>query len=361
MNDPAPFRKKPLNPLLKMAAVAGVQTAIRLHIRRGDDLDAVEENGRAPLMLTAVRGHVDVCKLLLEVGADPLHELQVVPLQTFLDELEVSLATFKRDLEYLHEHLYAPITWDRDAGGYCFDKAPTGPRHELPGLWFNASQVYALLTMQQLLKNLELGLLAPHVESLLARLRVLLTEGDVPAAEIEKRIRFHRQAARRHEAKHFSPITAAVLQRKRVVIDHYLRSRDETIRREVSPQRLTFYREAWYLDGWCHLRDELRSFALDAIQAVELKGVTAVEVSEGEIRASLDGGYGISSGKAVEWAELEFSAELARWVSREQWHPDQQGTFSCECLTAIQPSLRWTFRGMSPPSRSSRPSRCVCL
>lgn len=257
-----------------------------------------------------------------------LHELQVVPLQTFLDELEVSLATFKRDLEYLRERFNAPIVWDRDAGGYRFDKVQTGPRYELPGLWFNASEVYALLTMQQLLINLEPGLLAPHVEPLLARLRTLLSEGDMPAAEIERRIRFHRHAARHHDGKHFSPIATAVLQRKRIRIDHYVRSRDETVRREISPQRLTFYREAWYVDAWCHLREELRSFALDAIRAVELKADPAQEISEEQIHTTLGRGYGIFSGSNVEWAELEFTPESARWVSKELWHPDQRGTFA---------------------------------
>lgn len=259
-----------------------------------------------------------------------LNEQKVVPVQVFLDELEVSLATFKRDLEYLRERFNAPIVWDRDAGGYRFGPSNVGPRYELPGLWFNASEIYALLTMQQLLKNLEPGLLAPHVEPLLARLRALLAEGEIPAGEVEKRIRFHRHAARRHDVKHFNPIATAVLQRKRVVVDHYVRSRDETLRRELSPQRLTFYREAWYLDGWCHLRKELRSFALDAIQAVELTTVQASEIPDADIRACLDGGYGIFSGQDVEWAELEFTAEAARWVGKELWHPNQQGSFNCD-------------------------------
>ena len=259
-----------------------------------------------------------------------LHERHVVPVADFLEALEVSLATFKRDLEYLRERFNAPIVWDREAGGYRFDKVQTGPRYELPGLWFNASEVYALLTMQQLLKDLEPGLLAPHVEPLLARLRALLDKGDIPADTVEKRIRFHHQAARRHDPKHFAPIAAGVLQRRRLIIDHYVRSRDETIRREVSPQRLTFYREAWYLDAWCHLREELRSFALDAISEVSLGSDTSLEVSDEEIRATLDGGYGIFAGKQVEWAELEFTAESARWVAKEQWHPDQQGSFAAD-------------------------------
>jgi predicted DNA-binding transcriptional regulator YafY len=256
-----------------------------------------------------------------------LNERRVVPVQVFLKELEVSLATFKRDLEYLRERFNAPIVWDRDAGGYRFDAPSSGPRYELPGLWFNSSEVIALLTMQQLLRNLEPGLLAEHVEPLLARLQTILGEGNVTVGDIEKRIRFHRQAARVHDGKHFTLVATAVLQRKRLVIDHYVKSRDETITREVSPQRLTFYREAWYLDAWCHLRNELRSFALDAMKKVTLSKEPAKDVSDKEIARILDGGYGIFSGKDLQWAELEFTAEQARWVSRETWHQKQQGHF----------------------------------
>lgn len=254
-----------------------------------------------------------------------LNERRVVPVQVFLDELEVSLATFKRDLEYLRERFNAPIVWDRDAGGYRFEAPSSGPRYELPGLWFNASEVIALLTMRQLLKNLEPGLLSAHVEPLLTRLRAILGEGELPIEDIDKRIRFHRQAGRTHDSQHFAPIATAVLQRRRLTIDHYVRARDETISREVSPQRLTFYREAWYLDAWCHLRAELRSFALDAVRRVTLSTEKAMEASDMDIARVLDGGYGIFSGKQVEWADLEFTSEQARWVSKEVWHPDQQG------------------------------------
>lgn len=254
-----------------------------------------------------------------------LNERRVVPVQVFLDELEVSLATFKRDLEYLRERFNAPIVWDRDAGGYRFEAPTSGPRYELPGLWFNASEVIALLTMRQLLNNLEPGLLSGHVEPLLTRLRAILGEGELPVEDIDKRIRFHRQAGRTHDSRHFAPIATAVLQRRRLTIDHYVRTRNETVTREVSPQRLTFYREAWYLDAWCHLRNELRSFALDAIRSVTLSTEKAKEASDKEIARVLDGGYGIFSGQQVEWAELEFTAEQARWVSKEVWHPDQKG------------------------------------
>lgn len=257
-----------------------------------------------------------------------LNERGVVPLDDFLRELEISRATFKRDLEYLRDRFNAPIVWDRDAGGYRFDAPSHGPRYGLPGMWFNASEVFALLTMQQLLKNLEPGLLAGHVEPLLTRLRSILgSQGEFSIDDIERRIRFHRHAARNHDAQHFTPIATAVLQRRRLVIDHYARSRDETTQREISPQRLTFYREAWYVDAWCHLRKGLRSFALDAILAVRPGDGAAHEVADEALRRELDAGYGIFSGGGIEWAELEFKPERARWVSREVWHKDQQGHF----------------------------------
>ena len=62
---------QPLNQLLKMAVVAGVETAVRLHIRRGDDLNARDGAGLTPLMLAASRNKANICRLLLDAGVIP--------------------------------------------------------------------------------------------------------------------------------------------------------------------------------------------------------------------------------------------------------------------------------------------------
>ncbi len=126
-----------------------------------------------------------------------LRTRRFVPRSVFLDILEISFTQFTPALAEMRDRLNAPIEWDRERGGYCF-VAPRkpGPVLELPGLWSNASEVHALLTMQQLLKELEPGLLAPHVAPLLTRLKALLASQDLPVEEIEMRIRMIRMAAR---------------------------------------------------------------------------------------------------------------------------------------------------------------------
>ena len=77
---------------------------------------------------------------------------RLVSFQELLDELEVSRATLKRDLEYLRSRMKAPIVYDREASGYRLGRKRGEPeRVEFPGLWFNASEAAALLTMQHLL------------------------------------------------------------------------------------------------------------------------------------------------------------------------------------------------------------------
>jgi predicted DNA-binding transcriptional regulator YafY len=254
-----------------------------------------------------------------------LQSRRLVPVRDFLDELGISLATFKRDLEYMRERLNAPIVWDRDQNGYRFEEPPArGPRYELPGLWFNPQEAQALLTMEHLLEELEPSLLGPHLAPLKTRLAALLSTGDHSVDEVRKRIRVIAFGARRHESKHFALIAAAVLGRQRLHLTYFNRTRDETTEREVSPQRLVYYRANWYLDAWCHLRDDLRSFSLDAMKAAEPLAARAKEVAGAELDAVLAAGYGIFSGKKVQWATLRFAAERARYIAVEEWHPKQR-------------------------------------
>ena len=61
-----------MNRLLKIAVSNGVLNAIRIHIAKGDDLNARDEDGNTPLMIAARKNKIDACKLLLDNGADPL-------------------------------------------------------------------------------------------------------------------------------------------------------------------------------------------------------------------------------------------------------------------------------------------------
>lgn len=254
-----------------------------------------------------------------------LHERRVVPIEVFLEELDVSRATFKRDIEYMRDRLHAPIVWDRDAGGYHFENVKTtGPAYELPGLWFSAGELYALLAAHKLLGDIEPGILASHVAPLQARLAALLEASGHSATEITQRVRLLSMAKRTVESRFFTDITIALLERKRIEIDAWNRGRNETNTRTISPQRLVHYRDNWYVDAWCHLRNDLRSFSVDAIQRVKVLREKAKNVALAKLDSHFTSAYGIFAGRATAWAILRFSPERARWVQSERWHSEQQ-------------------------------------
>jgi len=256
-----------------------------------------------------------------------LKETKAIPLRRFMDELEVSQSTVKRDLEYLRDRLNAPIIWDRAMGGYRYGMPVEGmPQYVLPGLWFNESELHALLSMESLLANLQPGLLGSHLQPLKKRIRHLLDSGGHDAVEVEKRIKVSHLAARPVPRNHFPVIMTALLDRNQLQIRHYHRGNDQLLSRTISPQRLVDYRDNWYLDAWCHLRDGLRCFAVDAINEIKSLSQPAKDISEELLNQEFTTTYGIFAGCRTTDAVLRFSPECARWVSREEWHPDQQGS-----------------------------------
>ncbi len=254
-----------------------------------------------------------------------LQERKSASFQQLQEAVEVSRATLKRDLQYLRDRLNAPIVYDREAAGYRFDTPDRfAPKHQLPGLWFNASEIHALLMMQNLLEEVQPGLLGPHIAPLQTRLKSLLGSQDDAPEEIASRIRILHSGKRVTDLQYFELIASTLLKRRRLLIHHYNRGTDVETEREVSPQRLIYYRGNWYLDAWCHLRKDIRSFAVDAIRRAELIDKKARSIAKRELDAVLGSGYGIFAGDKVQWAKLRFTPQHARWVATEQWHPEQK-------------------------------------
>jgi len=251
-----------------------------------------------------------------------------VPIEDFLEELEISKATFKRDLEYLRDRMNASIVYDRSEGGYRFDKPNLGEKIELPGLWFSEKEATALVLMQHLLSSLDQGgLIGPHIEPMTNLIDGILGQTETPAKELRKRLKVFGLAARKSNTNFFPDIGGALLKRLRLKVEYYSRGADETTTREISPQRLIHYRDNWYLDAYCHLRNGLRSFAVDGIRAASLLNSKADDIPEKVLNENFAESYGIFSGKATQRAKLRFTPDRARWVSAEQWHGQQIGTF----------------------------------
>lgn len=260
-----------------------------------------------------------------------IQQRKCVPIDDFLGELEISKATFKRDLEYLRSRLKASIVYDRFLNGYKFENPDQIDKIEMPGLWFSEKEATALVLMQHLLSSLDQsGLIGPHIEPLTAIIDGILGQSETSAKDLRKRIKVLGMGSRKNSMDNFSEIGAALLKRNRLVIKYFAKGKGEETEREISPQRLIFYRENWYLDAYCHLRNDLRSFAVDGIRSAVLTNTKAQEVSDKECHEHFAESYGIFSGKATQRAKLRFTPEHARWVAGEHWHGQQVGSFDKE-------------------------------
>jgi predicted DNA-binding transcriptional regulator YafY len=240
-----------------------------------------------------------------------------------LERLEVSRATLKRDLKYLREQLGTPIEYDTFERSYQVGGSRKHTPQELPGLWVSESDLRSLLLAQRLLGEVDpSGGLAPDLGAFIRRVESMLAQGE-GSHEWAGRIVFSSPGRRAVAAPVLNAVTTALMQRRRMRLGYFTRSRQAETLRDVSPQRLV-YQRTWYLDAWCHHAAGLRRFALDAVGTAALLEEAAVVISVNELERLLDGGYGAFAGEPNQWAVLAFSPEVAQWVGRELWHPMQR-------------------------------------
>jgi predicted DNA-binding transcriptional regulator YafY len=254
-------------------------------------------------------------------------------------QLECTEPTVYRLIRAMKDYLNAPIEWHGELGGYYYQQNADGGTYELPGLWFNSRELQALLVFGHLFENLDSGLLREHLAPLSHRIQALLDHHRLGLNEAVQRIRILGMAAR-PAGSWFHVAASATLQRRMLQMRYHGRERDRTTERTISPQRLTHYRDNWYLDAWCHLRNGLRCFAVDRIAHVSETGEPAHDVADEQLDEHYASAYGIFGGRAVKTAILRFSPGRARWVADERWHPRQAGQF----LTDGSYELRIPYR-----------------
>ncbi len=255
--------------------------------------------------------------------------------QALMEELGCSQATLYRLIAELRDRLGAPLEQDEDGRGFFYDRSLAG-HFELPGLWISPDELQALLIARHVLANVQPGLLEGELLGVQERINQLLDQQGLDFSAQPERIHIRKDAGRPVPGALFEDVLSGLFGRQRLRIEYHGRRRDDVSAREVSPQRLTSYRDRWYLDAWCHRAEGLRSFSLERIRSLQRLDEAAREVDADLIGRQLDAAFGIFSGPAEHRAVLRFSPEAARWAAEEMWHPDQLGNWHSDGSYELQ-------------------------
>lgn len=248
---------------------------------------------------------------LLSRARRPISKVQLC------ERLECSPSTLKRLIAALRDDCQAPILYDRDANGYHLDSQAGALA--LPGLWFNESELYALLMAEQLFADVSPGVLAEPLAALKRQVQHLLgpERPDMPS------VRVATVARQPVDTTVFGQVMLALKQQRQLQVG-YTNAQGQSSERWLSPQQLCWYRDNWYLAAWCHKREQLLLFMLSRMASASLGESSATAVDSAQVDALFSRSYGIFGGEPIATAELHFAADAAPWVQSVEWHPEQQ-------------------------------------
>jgi predicted DNA-binding transcriptional regulator YafY len=238
-------------------------------------------------------------------------------------ELGCTVRTVWRDLQVLQTAGF-PIYDDRD-GRRGLWKVDEAFRDRLP-IPLALPEVVALLVSQALLDHGGAGAFGPSVASAFAKLRALLTPRALELVERMGAAVGARTVGAKLQlgaGEHLEAIQRALAGRHTLQMRYYSLSRDAEGDRAVDPYRLTFFNGALYLVGYCHLRRDVRIFAVDRIRALTVLSDTFTPPGDFDAEAYLRGAWGIVRGDLVAVRAI-FSRSVAPHVRGRLWHGSQE-------------------------------------
>jgi predicted DNA-binding transcriptional regulator YafY len=245
--------------------------------------------------------------------------LQFVP-----EDYPKNSRTIRRDLEALEAAGY-PLVTDR-VNGQTRWRLMDGFSN-IPALGFSATELMALTFSRNLLKPLDGTEIQASLNSALNKVAAALPpQGHEYVRGMEqifsvgigphKSYRAHRQT--------IDAISQAIDKRRTAQMRYYSASRDHTSRREVDPYFLRYADGGLYLIGHCHLRKEVRMFAVERVRSIALTDHPYQMPLGFNVDEYVQDALGVMrSGRRIE-VELLFSKKAAAWVMDKSWHPSQE-------------------------------------
>jgi len=241
------------------------------------------------------------------------------------DDYPKNARTVRRDLEAL-EAVGFPLVTERHNGQTRW-RLMEGFR-DIPALGFSATELMALTFSRNLLKPLDGTEIQASLNSALNKVASALPpQGHEYVRGMEQifSVGLGPHKSYRQHKNTIDTISRAIDKRRTAQMRYYSASRDQTSRREVDPYHLWFAGGGLYLIAYCHLRKDVRLFAVERIRSITLTDHPYQMPLGFNVQEYVQDALNVMRGRRIE-VELLFSKKAAAWVKDKSWHPSQENS-----------------------------------
>lgn len=225
------------------------------------------------------------------------------------EELKITERQLYRDINDLIA-AELPIVYDRSKGVYCFEET-----FSLKKISVKTDELQSLLMARELFSKTGGGF-KEGIEGVYRK--ILAAQNEPPTSfQLEPAIDFSKVEPQ------YQAINKAIDDSVRVELEHQ-GSDGKYTKREIDPYRLFYSNGFWYVLGWCHMRQDIRTFALDRIRKVKIlekHNLTKAGFDFDEYIAMCWRSYYLEDPEEV---RIKFSPIAAKEIHRKEWHPTQK-------------------------------------
>jgi len=232
-----------------------------------------------------------------------------VTVDSLREDLGVSERTVFRYLNTIQVAGF-PIVFDKEQGGYAFMEGYSLKRPDL-----SIEETLALGISRKMMAGMGSGWeeSMKHIEDKLS----------VKKTDIPRHIILSGGGLPPEVATHIGLIHKAIMGFQKLKLVYRPLYTDDITKRKVDPYYLFFEEEFWYFRGYCHLREEIRTFALDRIISLKMLNEHFIPRNIAP-EEEFSGAFGtVVDGEPVE-VVLRFDPECKPYIQRKKWHQSQR-------------------------------------
>jgi predicted DNA-binding transcriptional regulator YafY len=242
--------------------------------------------------------------------------------QDMAAEHDVTERTIRRDIEALQEAGF-PLYDERSEGRKVW-RLVDGYKQKLTQT-FTLAELAALYFSKNLLSFLGGAPFAQDLESAFTKIREALPARSLPyLARIQDLFSARPDPWKDYSNKQdvIAALIDATLHQRQIQIAYFSFNSRRTKTYTLDPYRVVYYHGGLYLYARAHEYGEVRTFAVERIQKIEVLDLNFEIPQNFNVSEYAKGAFGIAGGKPVS-VEIVFDAEIAGYIRERVWHESQ--------------------------------------